>query len=179
MAMFQFFSCDFFHDGHGPFVDGRSGESSLGCLPGADVNLLSDPLGVNLRTCSSSYWFVGPLDGCIWRGPTCSRVVGYGFVYVSFFDIRGVWWWYDVHPWSGVRGGLHELNPWRLCRGWWQMICWYIYYLYYWFSFSFLGGLLGSTLGALFCRGYVGIFLIHCPNSSWRVLIARIYSSHI
>ena len=177
--MFEGFHCDCVHDGHSAVVYERLGESSLGCLSGADVNFLSEPLGVNLRTCSSSNWFVGQLDGCSWRVLTYLRAVGDGFVCVSFCDIYGVWRRYYVHPWSWVREGLHELHPWRLCRGRRQMICWSISCLYYWFSFSFSGGLLGCTLGALFCWGYVGAFLVHCPNSSWRVLIARSYSSHI
>ena len=82
--MFQGFPCDCVHDGHGPVVDERSGESSLGCLPGAYVNLLSKLLGVNLLSCSSSDWFVGLLGGCGWGGPTCSCVMGDGFVCVSF-----------------------------------------------------------------------------------------------
>ena len=89
--MLQGFPCDCVHDGHGSVVDERLGELSLGCLPGAYVNLLSDPLGVNLRTCSSSDWFVGPLDGCNWHGPTFLHAVGDGLVCVSFCVIRGVW----------------------------------------------------------------------------------------
>ena len=64
--MFQGFPYDCVHDGHGPVVDEISGELSLGCFPVDYFNLLSDPLGVNLRTCSSSDCFMVPLDGCIW-----------------------------------------------------------------------------------------------------------------
>ena len=95
--MFQVLSCDCVHDGHGPVVDKRSGESSLGCLPGAYVNLLSEPLGVDLRTCSSSEWIVGFLDGCRWRFLTCSRAVDDGLICVYVCD---VWQRYDVQPWS-------------------------------------------------------------------------------
>ena len=62
--MFQGFACDFVHDGHGPFVDECSGESSLGCLPGPYVNLLSELPGVNFLSFYSSYWLVGQLGGC-------------------------------------------------------------------------------------------------------------------
>ena len=96
--MFQGFPCYCVHDGHGPVVDERPGGLLLGCFPGADVNLLSNPLGVNLRMCSSSDRFVGPLDGCSWRSLTYSRAVGDGSVCISFCDIPGVWQRYDVHP---------------------------------------------------------------------------------
>ena len=68
--MFQGFPYDFVHDGHGPFVDEFLGGSSMGCLPGAYVNLLSEPLGVNFRSCSSSERSMGQLGGCSWRGLT-------------------------------------------------------------------------------------------------------------
>ena len=98
--MFQGFLCDCVHDGHGPVVDEISGELSLGFLLGDYVNLLSDTLGVNLRSCSSSDWFVGQLGGCSCRGPTCLCAVGDGFVCVSFYVILGFWRRYYVHPWS-------------------------------------------------------------------------------
>ena len=60
----------------------------MGCLLGAYVNLFSKLLMVNLRTCSSSYWFVGQLVGCNWRGHTCSCAVGNGLVCVSFCEAR-------------------------------------------------------------------------------------------
>ena len=47
------------------------------------------------------------------------------------------------------------------------------------FGISFPGGLLGGTLGDLFCLGYVGTFLVYCPKILWRVHIARSYLSHI
>ena len=47
------------------------------------------------------------------------------------------------------------------------------------FGFSFPGGLLGGTLGALFSRGYVGTFLVHFPKILWRVRIARSFLPHI
>ena len=151
----------------------------MGCLTGAYIILLSKPLGVDLRTCSSSNWFVGLLDGCSWLCPTCSRVVGDRFVCVNFCDLRGVWRRYYVHPWSWVRGSLHDLHPWSLCGGRWQLIWWFIYYLYCLFCFYFSVGFLGGALGALFCRGCMGTFLVHCQNSSWRVLIERSCSLHI
>ena len=96
--MFQGLPCDCVHYGHGPVVYERSGGSSMGCLMGAYVNLLSKPLGVDFRTFSSSDWFLSPLDGCSWRCLTCLRAVGDGFVCVNFCDICGVWRRYDVHP---------------------------------------------------------------------------------
>ena len=74
-----------------------SGEFSMGCLPGDYVNLLSELLGVDLRTYSSSDWIVGPLDRCSWCCPTCSRAVGNGFVCGNVCDD---WRRYDAHPWS-------------------------------------------------------------------------------
>ena len=47
------------------------------------------------------------------------------------------------------------------------------------FGFSFPGGLLGGALGALFCRGYLRTFLVHCPKNLWRLWIAKSCSSHI
>ena len=59
--MFQGFPCDCVHDGHGPVVDERSRELSLGCLLGAYVNFLSKLLGlicelVLLATGSWVHW---------------------------------------------------------------------------------------------------------------------------
>ena len=116
--MFQGFPCDCVHDGHVPVVDELSGELSLGYFPGDYVKLLSELLGVDLRTCSSSNWLVGPSDGCRWRCLTCFRVVGDGFVFINVCD---VWCLYDVHPWILVRGVLHDLHPWSLCGGRWQL----------------------------------------------------------
>ena len=96
--MFQGLPCDCVHDGHGPVVDECLGEMLPVCLLGDYVNLLSELLGVDLQTYSSSDWLVGPLDGCIWRCPTCSLAVGDGFFCVNFCDICGVWRRYDVHP---------------------------------------------------------------------------------
>ena len=45
--------------------------------------------------------------------------------------------------------------------------------------FSFPVGSLGGLMGALFCWGYVGTFLVHFPKSLWRALIAQSFLSHI
>ena len=47
------------------------------------------------------------------------------------------------------------------------------------FVCSFLVGSLGGSMGALFCRGYLGTFLVQCPKILWRAIISRSCSSHI
>ena len=156
MAMFQGLPCDCVHDRHGPVVDERSGELSMGCLLGAYVNLLSETLGVNLRMCSSSDWFMGLLDGCSWRGPTCLRAVGDGFVCVGLCVIHGVWRRYDVHPWSLLRGIFNDFHPCSLCGGRWQMICGSTSYFYFCFCFFCSRWLIRNYPGRFFLSGVCG-----------------------
>ena len=47
------------------------------------------------------------------------------------------------------------------------------------FVCAFPVGLLGGSMGDLFCRGYVGTFLVQCPKILWRALIERSCLSHI
>ena len=41
------------------------------------------------------------------------------------------------------------------------------------FVFASPVGALGGSMGDLFCRGYVGTFLVQCLKILWRALIAR------